>query len=92
VRKLIFTEQFIREGSTVVAYCPELDVSSCGATLAQARANLRTAIRLFLEEAARMGTLADILTEAGYDLTEEVLSSPVVAITQQTMSLERVPA
>jgi len=92
VRKLIFTEQFIREGSTVVAYCPELDVSSCGATLAQARASLRTAIRLFLEEAARMGTLADILTEAGYDLTEEVLSSPVVAITQQTMSLERVPA
>ncbi len=74
---LIFTEQLIREGDTVVAYCPELDVSSCGATTEQARAHLRTAIRLFLEEAARMGTLAEILTEAGYDLSRTVLTSPV---------------
>jgi predicted RNase H-like HicB family nuclease len=64
MRTLLFTEQLLREGDTIVAYCPELDVSSCGADEAEARANLRTALRLFLEEAARMGTLADILTEA----------------------------
>lgn len=55
-----------KEGETFVAYCPELDVSSCGANPDQARQNLRTAVRLFLEEAERMGTLADLLTEAGY--------------------------
>ena len=39
------------EGDTYVAYCPELDVSSCGDTVDDARAHLRTAVRLFLEEA-----------------------------------------
>jgi len=32
----------------------------------QARENLKTAVRLFLEEAEKMGTLAEILAEAGY--------------------------
>ena len=55
-----------KEGKTCVAFSPELDVSSCGKTVAQARKNLKTAVRLFIEEAEKMGTLEDILTEAGY--------------------------
>lgn len=54
------------EGKTYVAYCPELDVSSCGDTIEKARKNLITAVRLFLEEAEKMGALEDILNEAGY--------------------------
>ncbi len=65
MRNLTFTQQLIKEGDVIVAYCPELDVSSCGATPEQARDNLRTAVRLFMEEAAKLGTLADILVEAG---------------------------
>jgi len=91
MRSIVFTEQLIQEGSAIVAYCPELDVSSCGDSVEQARENLRTAMRLFLEEAARMGTLADILTEAGYDVTREVLTSPVIETTQQTLSMEQLP-
>ena len=91
MRSIVFTEQLIQEGSASVAYCPELDVSSCGDSVEQARENLRTAMRLFLEEAARMGTLADILTEAGYDVTREVLTSPVIETTQQTLSMEQLP-
>lgn len=55
-----------REGKTYVAHSPELDVSSCGASVEQARANLKTAVRLFIEEAEKMGTLGDILAEGGY--------------------------
>ncbi len=55
-----------REGKAFVAYSPELDVSSCGNTFEQARENLKTAVRLFLEEAEKMGTLEDILSESGY--------------------------
>jgi len=54
-----------REEKTFVAYSPELDLSSCGASVEQARANLKTAVRLFLEEAEKLGTLRDILAEAG---------------------------
>lgn len=55
-----------KEGKTYVSYSPELDVSSCGDTVDQARENLKIAVRLFLEEAEKMGTLEDILIEAGY--------------------------
>ncbi|MBK5102232.1 MAG: hypothetical protein JJE15_14750 [Desulfobacteraceae bacterium] len=55
------------EGETFVAYCPKLDLSSCGNTIDEARKNLKTAVRLFLEEAEKMGTLEDILKESGYE-------------------------
>ena len=55
-----------KEDETYVAYCPELDVSSCGNTVEHAREMLKTAVRLFLEEAEKMGTLEDILEEARY--------------------------
>lgn len=45
-----------KEGNAYVSYCPRLDVSSCGHTVDEARANLKTAVSLFIEEAERMGT------------------------------------
>lgn len=56
-----------KEGETFIAYSPKLDVSSCGNTVDEARTNLKTAIKLFLEEAAKIGTLEDILKESGYE-------------------------
>lgn len=60
----------LKEGHTYISYCPELDVSSCGNTIDEARKNLKTAVSLFLEEAEKMGTLAEILDESGYELNE----------------------
>lgn len=60
---------FFWEGDSCVGYCPELDVSSCGGSVDEARQNLRTAVRLFVEEAEKLGTLRDILVEAGYKET-----------------------
>ncbi len=61
------TLQAWKEGKAYVAYTPELDVSSCGNTLSQAKARLREAVPLFLEEAYRLGTLEDILSEGGFE-------------------------
>lgn len=55
-----------KEANTFVAYCPELDISSCGKDVQQAKEMLNTAVRLFLEEAEKMGTLQDILEESRY--------------------------
>ena len=55
-----------KEDTSYVAYCPELDVSSCGNTIEHAKEMLKTAIRLFLEEGKKMGTLEEILEEANY--------------------------
>ena len=61
-----FTAHVWKEGPTYVSYSPELDVSSCGDSVAQARARLREAVSLFLEECSRRGVLDTILIESGF--------------------------
>ena len=55
--QIYFTTQIFKEGRLYVAHTPELDVSSCGSTKQKAQKNLLEAVRLFLEEAGKMGTL-----------------------------------
>jgi len=65
--QVTLTTQVWKEGRTYVAYTPELDVSSCGRTLVQAKKALREAVNLFFEDAAARGVLGDILAEAGFE-------------------------
>jgi len=57
------TEIVFREGDMYVAYNPEFDVSSCDRTMKKSKSNLAEAISLFIEEAARQGTLENIINE-----------------------------
>ena len=66
MRDFVFDTHIFREGETYVAYAPALDVSSCGATDEEARRNIRDAVRGFLATSAELGTLNEILEEAGY--------------------------
>lgn len=61
-----FTTRVFREGHTYVAHALELDLSSCGGTKGKAVKNLKEAVRRFLEEAAKIGSLKQILEEAGF--------------------------
>ena len=71
-----------------VAYAPALDVSSCGATDEEARKNIRDAVRGFLAASADIGTLDEILQEAGYEREGEQWRAPeFVAVDRLTMSL-----
>lgn len=65
--KVNFSLQVWKEDGTYVAYAPELDVSSCGDSVSEARKMLREAVALFLEEAAHQGTLQEILSESGFE-------------------------
>lgn len=65
--ELNLTVQVWKEGPTYVSYAPELDISSCGRTAGRAKRNLREAVSLFIEEAAKRGILEDILAEAGFE-------------------------
>ncbi len=66
MQEIDYTVHMFKEGEIYVAYVPELDVSSCGATDEEARKNIREAVRGFVETSRDMGTLAEILDEAGY--------------------------
>ncbi len=59
-----FTIRILKEGDTFIAHVPELDVSSCGDSEAEARRNMADAMRGFLETASERGTLDEILQEA----------------------------
>jgi predicted RNase H-like HicB family nuclease len=71
-----FTTRIFKEGRTYVAHALELDVSSCGSSKEKALKNLKEAVGLFLEEAEKMGTLDQILAEAGYSKSKRKISSP----------------
>ena len=50
-----------QEGDDFVSLCPEVGVSSCGATLEEARAMLQEAVDLYIENARELGMLDDAL-------------------------------
>ena len=66
-----------KEDKAYVAYSPELDISSCGNSVDHAKDMLKTAVRLFLEEADKMETLEDILEESGYKKNEKRPKRPL---------------
>jgi predicted RNase H-like HicB family nuclease len=83
-----FTTRVFKEGRTFVAHAPELDVSSCAGTAEKAVKNLKEAVRLFLEECEKMGTLGQVLKEAGYTKTGRKLHGPkLVSMRQVSLPL-----
>mgnify|MGYP001589569464 FL=1 len=66
MQQIEFTSLIFKEGKVFVSCCPELGVTSCGDSVEEARYRLQEAVRLFLEESQRMGTLQDILREEGF--------------------------
>ncbi len=80
-----FTTEIFKEGDVFVSYAPQLDVSSCGETRLKAHKNLMEAVRLFLEEAARMGTLEQILEESGFVRRKQKLQGPRVVSVERAI-------
>ncbi len=58
--------EIFKEGDVYVALSPELNVSSFGDTIADAKTSFKEAMEAFIEECRAMGTLEEILEEAGF--------------------------
>lgn len=69
-----------REGDVYVALSPELNVSSFGDTIEDAKRSLKEAIGVFVEECQEMGTLEEVLEESGFSKIDDSWKSrkPVV--------------
>lgn len=89
MKNLVITEEIWKDGNMYTAYCPELDVVSCGRDIEEARKNLIEVIEIQLEETAKLGTLKAFLEDAGYDLSQPTLQldKQVVAFNQRTVPL-----
>ncbi len=64
---ITFRTEVFKEGEAYVAVCPELNVSSFGGTVLEAKNSLVEAVEAFLEECETMGSLNEVLEEAGFE-------------------------
>lgn len=71
-----YTVQIWQEGDQFIAHAMPLDIMSSGTTPQKSREALQEAVELFFATAAELGTLGDILAEAGYEYHEGTWVSP----------------
>ncbi|MEW6216694.1 MAG: type II toxin-antitoxin system HicB family antitoxin [Candidatus Bipolaricaulota bacterium] len=69
--QIVFRAEYFREGDLYVARAPELDVSSFGETLDEAKASLQEAVEAFLEECESMGSFEQVMEEAGFEKRDD---------------------
>lgn len=66
IKEIQFNTEVWKEGDMYIVYVPQLDLSSCGTTVEEAKKNIKEATEAYLEEAKNRGTLNEILEEAGF--------------------------
>jgi hypothetical protein len=49
-----------------VSYCPELDMAACGKSIEESKKNLKEVISINFVECQKMGTLNELLQDAGF--------------------------
>lgn len=69
MQDVIVTTQVFREDDQFVSYCPQFNVSSLGDTPEAALTSLQEALSPFLRECHHLGTLHEVLEEAGFHVT-----------------------
>jgi predicted RNase H-like HicB family nuclease len=74
--KIRLTEEMWKEGNMYVSYCPELDISSCGEDVHQAKKNLLEAITINIEETKKLGTFEQFIEDCGLEeISADTLSA-----------------
>jgi predicted RNase H-like HicB family nuclease len=66
VERIVYRAEFFKEGDVYVGLAPELNVSSFGETLEEARQSLQEAVEAFTETCQAMGTFEEVMEESGF--------------------------
>jgi predicted RNase H-like HicB family nuclease len=69
--KILVKAEIFKEGDVYVALLRELNVSSFGETVEEAKRAIREALEAFVEECQNMGTLEEVLEESGFSKTND---------------------
>ena len=64
--RIVYQIQESRSGSTYQAVCPELIMTAFGDSPEAAREALRSQVSMYLEDCDELGTLDEVLIEAGF--------------------------
>ncbi len=72
-----------REGKAFVAYSPALDLSTAGRTLSEAKQRFTEAARIFFRELIDRGTVAEVLTDLGWEKTPRGFVPPITVASEE---------
>ena len=72
----------IEEGEYFVAYCPALELTSYGTSQVEAKKSFADAVKIFIEETEKKGTLATVLLSLGWTLRQKPVTTYVPPITK----------
>ena len=67
--------EIFKEDDVFVALAPDLNVSSFGDTIDEAKESVKEAIEAFLDECLELGTLDEVLEESGFLRVENTWQS-----------------
>lgn len=67
MERIVYRAEFFKEGDVYVGLAPELNVSSFGETLEEARQSLQEAVEAFVEECQRMGTFEELMSDVSHE-------------------------
>lgn len=67
-----------REKEMYSAVCIEFDIASCGHTIEEAYSNVIEAVTIHLNDAQELGTLQEILEEAGFEVPSNLDDSVTI--------------
>ena len=81
-RNIEIKSEIFKEEDQYVAICYDLNISSFGNTPEKAKESLKEAAILFFEECERMGTLDEVLEEAGYTRNNSGWQPPSPILTE----------
>jgi hypothetical protein len=79
---------FIKEGDSVIAYTPALDISTAGKNEAEAKERFGELVRMFFADLVENNTIDAVLSELGWHKDAQVWNPPTVS--QQSVNV-RVP-
>ena len=87
--QIVFHVTIFEEEDSYVALCPELNVSSFGESVSEARRSVTEAVEAFLEECETMGTLKEVLEESGFVMDAQGHWRPRRPVAAEEIALSR---
>ena len=64
--RIVYRAEFFKDGDIYVGLAPELNISSFGETLEEARRSLQEAVEAFAEACQAMGSFDEVMEESGF--------------------------
>ena len=79
--------EFFEEDGQIIGIAPEINVSSFGSDLADAKRSLQEAVELWLEGCIEMGTLEQVLEEEGFTQSQDGSWVHRLSVAEESMTL-----